>query len=105
MPNPEKYKKNYDYISRYEAFNYFYDPKNNKYYYGLTSHLRNDTSYVIYEVKPGDSYDSIALDHYGCALFYWVITDYNRIVDAITPPEPGTQLRLPALNSIVYMDT
>lgn len=105
MANPTKYYKSYDYISRYESFPYYYDSTNNRYYYGLTSYLRNDTSYVLYEVKPGDSYDSIALDNYGCALFYWVILDFNRIMDAMTPPSPGTQLRLPSLNSIIYSST
>ena len=106
MADQVKNYKNYDYISRYESFPYFYDDKNNKYYYGLTSYLDNETAsgYVIYQVKPGDSYDSIALNHYGCALFYWIILDYNRIYDALTPPEPGTTLRLPPLNSIQYVE-
>lgn len=102
MANPTKLYKTYDYVSRYESFPYFYDEKNNKYYYGLTSFLDTSGSYVLYEVKPGDSYDSIALDHYGCALFYWIICDYNKIFDAVTPPGPGTQLRLPPLNSITF---
>lgn len=97
--------KSYNYISRYETFPYFYDKDNNKYYYGLTSYLDNENAsgYTIYQVKPGDSYDSIALNHYGCALFYWVILDYNRILDSLTPPTPGTTLRLPPLNSITYI--
>ena len=103
MSNAQKYYKNYDYVSRYESFPYFYDKTNNKYYYGLTSSLEtNDVGYTVYQVKPGDSYDSIALDHYGSALLYWVITDFNRIFDALTPPEAGTVLMLPPLNSIVY---
>lgn len=105
MSNPTGYTKDYDYISRYQPFYYYFDNDNNRYYYGLTAYLNNDTSYVLYEVQPGDSYDSIALNHYGCALFWWVITDYNRILDAITPPTPGMQLRLPSLNSIVYSYT
>lgn len=105
MANPTKLYKTYDYVSRYESFPYFYDERNNKYYYGLTSFLSTAGSYVLYEVKPGDSYDSIALDHYGCALFYWIICDYNKVFDAITPPTPGTQLRLPPLNSIVFEST
>ena len=102
MANAAKNFKNYDYISRYESFPYYYDKVNNRYYYGITAALNTDTSYAIYEVKPGDSYDSIALDNYGCALFYWVICDYNSIFDSLTPPVPGTVLRLPALNNIRF---
>lgn len=102
MANATKNYKNYDYISRYESFPYYYDSKNNRYYYGITSFLNTDTAYVLYEVKPGDSYDSIALDNYGCSLFYWVICDYNAIFDSLTAPVPGTKLKIPALNNIRY---
>lgn len=100
--NATKNYKQYDYISRYESFPYYYDPTNDKYYYGITSLLNQNTSYSLYEVKEGDSYDSIALDYYGCALFYWIICDYNSIFDSLTPPTPGTQLHLPALNNIRF---
>lgn len=103
MANAVKNYKQYDYISRYEGFPYYYDPVNNRYYYGITSSLNTDTSYSIYEVKAGDNYDSIALDYYGCALFYWVICDYNEIFDSLEPPAIGTQLKLPALNNIRYV--
>ena len=102
MANPTPYYKTYDYIGRYESFPYFFDSKNNKYYYGITSYLDTNTNYVLYEVKKGDSYDSIALDHYGSPLFYWVILDYNRVLDALEPPQPGTRLMLPSLNSITF---
>lgn len=103
LANADKYYKTYDYVSRYEIFPYFYDSKNNRYYYGITAFINTDNvNYTVYQVKPGDSYDSIALDHYGSALFYWVITDFNKIFDAITPPEVGTVLMLPPINSIVF---
>lgn len=105
MANPTSYYRTYDYISRYESFPYFYDSKNNKYYYGLTSFLNTDnSSYVLYQVKSGDSYDSIALDLYGSPLFYWIILDYNRILDPFEPLQPGTTLRIPPLNSIEFRE-
>lgn len=101
--NAKKNFKNYDYISRYESFPYFYDEENNRYYYGLQSNLENENIvYAAYTVKPGDSYDSIALDYYGSALLFWVICDFNRILDPFTNPKPGTILQLPALNSIYF---
>ena len=92
--------KQYDYISRYESFPYFYDKDNNRYYYGITSNLDPSTSYVLHKVKPGDTYDSIAYQYYGNALFYWVICDFNNILDCLTQPTTGTQLKLPPLNSM-----
>lgn len=98
---PKNYKQ-YDYVSRYESFPYYYDQENNRYYYGLTAQLNSDSSYVLYKVKSGDSYDSIASDYYGCALYYWIICSYNGIFDVFDSPVPGTQLKLPSLTDIRF---
>lgn len=100
----EKLYKKYDYISRYETFPYFYDAKNNRYFYGLTSNLNQDVGYVLYKVKVGDSYDSISFEHYGSPLFYWIICDYNQILDCFTTPVPGSTLKLPSLNAITFKE-
>ncbi len=100
--NASKNYKNYDYISRYESFPYYYDSASNRYYYGLTANLKADTSYALYEVKAGDSYDSIASDYYGSALYYWIICSFNDIFDSLKQPEVGTVLRLPALNEVRF---
>lgn len=102
--NRVEYYKDYGYLSRYQGFPYLYDEYNNRYYMGLQSNLSTDTSYSLYEVKQGDSYDSIAYNFYGSPLFYWVICDYNRIFDSLKNPTPGTQLKLPPLNSILFKD-
>lgn len=103
MQNTTKNYKQYDYISRYESFPYYYDEQNNRYYYGITNFLNTDTNYVIYEAKTGDTYDSIALEKYGSALLYWVICDYNRIFDCLEPLKVGTKLKIPALNNIKFI--
>ena len=97
------YKK-YDYVSRYEPFPYFYNTKDKRYFYGITSWLNSNVGYVAYEVKPGDSYDSIALDYYGSPTFFWVICDFNRISDSISLPKVGTVLKLPALNGLSFKE-
>ena len=99
--NPKSYK-NYTYICRYESFPFFYDADRNRYYYGLTSRLNRNLSYVSYTVKPGDNYDSIALYHYGCSLYYWVICDFNDILDCLVPPVVGTVLKIPAINNLSF---
>lgn len=50
MANPTKYYKEYNYISRYEGFPYYYDSLNNRYHYGLTANLNKDTPYASYVV-------------------------------------------------------
>lgn len=102
QPNATKNYKTYEYISRYESFPYYYDSKNNKYYYGLTAQLNEDAPYALYEVKDGDSYDSIASDYYGSALYYWIVCHFNGIFDALEDPQAGTILKLPSLNSIRF---
>lgn len=98
----EKQYKTYTHTSRYESFPYYYDDINNRYYYGLTSTLSPEISYALYEVKPGDSYDSIASDYYGSALYYWIICNFNDIFDALQQPEVGTILKIPALSDIKF---
>ena len=96
--------KQYDYISRYESFPFYYDTLNNRYYYGIVSNLSKDVPYAAYTVQDGDSYDSIAYDKYGSALFYWVICNFNNVMDCFDMPTPGTVLKLPSLNSITFME-
>jgi hypothetical protein len=48
--NRTKNYKQYNYISRYESFPYYYDDLNNRYYYGLSSNLNKETPYASYTV-------------------------------------------------------
>ena len=104
MSDNTKFYKKYDYISRYESFPYYYNKEDNRYVYGCGANLRPDLAYSNYTVKQGDSYDSIALELYGCALFYWVICNFNDVFDCFCPPKVGTVLKIPALNSIVFKE-
>lgn len=98
-----KSKKYYNYTSRYSVAPYYYNPKDKKYIYGLTSNLKDDTEYVIHYVKDSDTYDSIALKYYGSPDLYWVICDYNRIQDPYTKPwNKFNYLYVPSLAGIRY---
>lgn len=96
--------KQYDYVSRYEPFPYYYNTQDKKYFYGLTSWLNTNVGYALHTVRPGDTYDSIAFDYYGSPTFYWVVCDFNRVIDPFIEPEVGTQLRLPALNGLSFKE-
>lgn len=83
----DKQYRKYNYTSRYNQFPLYYNTEDEKYIYGLTGQLdtKTDISTVLYEIKPGDSLDSLALDFYGRPDYYWIIADYNRIKNSLTP--------------------
>ena len=96
--------RSFDYISRYTPFPFYYDSSDpsHRYLYGTTANLNNTTSYVLHEVKRGETYDSIALNYYNVPTLYWVICDYNRIEDPFIPPKTGTKLKIPTLSNIEF---
>lgn len=96
--------RQYDYMSRYSGFPFYYNVEDDKYIYGTTANLRDDISYTLYEVKKTDTYDSIALDFYNTPLYFWVICDYNRIQDPLEHPIPGTKLKIPSITSLSFKD-
>ena len=73
--------KQYNYVSRYASFPYYYNMVDGKYMYGTTSHLNDGISYVAHKVEQHDTLDSISEKYYGRPDLYWVIADFNRISD------------------------
>lgn len=106
MPDVLKNKqyKSYNKVSRYSNFPIYYNTVDNKYIYGITQYLNDTTSYSLYEVKEGDSYDSLALKFYGTPIFFWVICSFNHIQNPFDYPEVGTQLKIPVFSTLSYGD-
>lgn len=104
MPNVLKDKsyKTYNYLSRYSTFPYFYHSVDKKYIYGTTNWLNTDTLHQIYITKQGDTLDSIALQFYNDPCKYWVIADFNRILNPIIIFEDGVSLKIPDLSTIEF---
>ena len=97
----QKTDKTYDYISRYQPFPYYYNENDKKYVYGLTSQLNKDISYSIVEIKQKDSLDSLAEKYYGRPDYYWVIADFNDIIDPFVELFGNYKtLKIPTLGSI-----
>ena len=67
---------------------------------GRTRQLLATTAYVLHKVQSTDTYDSLALKYYNNPTLYWVILDYNRIIDAYSTPSVGEMLRIPVLSGI-----
>lgn len=96
--------KDYDYISRYATFPTYYNEKDKKYMQGLTGQLDQTTTFLLHEVKPGETLDSIALDNYSNSTFFWVIADFNNIRDPFAELEVGTKLKIPTLADIKFKE-
>jgi hypothetical protein len=95
--------KNYNYTSRYAPFPYYYNSEDLKYVYGITSWLNLKTEYTVHDVSDQDTLDSIAFKYYGRPDLYWVIADFNRIIDPwIKLHENYNFVLVPALNGISF---
>jgi len=99
----DKSKRDYNYTSRYASFPYYYNTLDKKYVYGITGWLTQDTEYTIHNVEDIDTLDSLALKYYGRPDFYWVIADFNRIIDPyIKLNENYNFLYIPTLSGIRF---
>lgn len=98
----DKSYRTYGYTSRYASFPVYFHTIDSKYVYGTTSQLSDNVDYVLHTVSRGETYDSISLFYYNSPLYYWVVTDFNKIQDSIEPPKEGVKLKIPTLSSVVY---
>jgi len=98
-----KSKKSYSYISRYASFPFYYHTLDKKYIYGITNQLSIDTPYVEITIGPEDTCDTIANKYYGRPDYYWIIADFNRIIDPfIKLSDYYRKIKVPSLNAIEY---
>ncbi len=98
-----KSKKQYGYISRYTSFPYYYHTLDDKYIYGITSHLNKDVVIVEHKVLETDTLDSLAYKYYGDPTLYWVIADYNDIQDPfIKLITKYKTLKIPSISNITF---
>ena len=99
----DKQKINYDYISRYTSFPFYYNTLDDKYIYGLTSQLRESSSYVAHKVGQADTLDSLSFKYYGRPDYYWIIADFNRIQDPFIKLYNNVDIiKIPNLNDIAF---
>ena len=95
--------KDYSKISRYSVFPYYYNRLDDKYIYGITSHLKTEnTKYVNHIVKQNDTLDSIALYYYNNPTYYWIVADFNKIQDPYEKLIVGSILKIPTFSNIKF---
>lgn len=90
------------YFSRYSQTDYYYDDKDEKYIMGVSEWISDDTPYIKYNVKRGDTYDSISLQMYNTPLYWWLITDFNKVLDPFEKPQEGIILDIPIFSNIQF---
>lgn len=99
----EKQTINKDYFSRYNTFYAYYNTEDNKYMYGLTSQLDQNTNYIVHKVKENDNLDYLSNLYYGRPDYFWVIADFNQIQDVfINLYQNFKTIKVPALGSIQF---
>lgn len=101
----DKQTKSYPNISRYAVLNYYYNTVDNKFIYEVWRHLGKDINYVVHEITPEDTLDTLALFYYGRPDLYWCIADFNDIID----PYIGLfgkykTLNIPTLSDIYFKE-
>ena len=95
--------KDYDRVSRYSVFPYYYNRLDDKYLYGLTSQLKKENiPYVAHIVSEGDTLDTLALYYYNNPTYFWVIADFNNIQDPYRDLDIGSKLKIPSFSSIKF---
>lgn len=95
--------RTYDYISRYQSFPYYYNKEDDKYIYGVTSHIDDSSGYSIHIVRDGDTYDSISLQYYNNPTLYWIICDFNRVCDPYKKLNVGDRIKIPVISSLQFI--
>ena len=97
--------KQYDYVSRYTPFPTYYNTLDDKYIYGITDHLNKDISYMIHKVSDYDTLELLANAYYGRPDFYWILADFNDIVDPfIVLKEKYSTLKIPNMTKLYFGD-
>ena len=98
----KKQYKDYDKLSRYSNFPFYFHTRDNKYIYGKTSHLNPNTLYTEHTIGPRDTVDSLALYYYNNPTLYWIICDFNRINDPYKKLIPGEKIKIPSISNIEF---
>lgn len=95
----------FDYICRYSGVPYYYHTVDEKYVYGLSSNVKKDAPYTLYQVKPTDTLDSIALDFYNNPTLFWIIAYFNDIQDCLCNLyEKYKVVKIPNYSSLEFGD-
>lgn len=97
----ETYRQ-YSNLSRYTLVPIFYNKMDKVYQPGFPMQLSREIVHINHIVYPGDTLDSLSLYYYGNPTYYWVIADYNNILDPFEPLTVGEKLQIPTFSEITF---
>ena len=98
-----KHYKKYNKVSRYSTFPVYYHTQDARFVGGITNALETeDVPFVTHVVKEGDTLDSLALYYYNNAAYFWIIADFNNILDAYCTLTIGSRLKVPTFSRIQF---
>lgn len=98
----DKQYKDYNTLSRYANDPFYYNTLDKKYEYSTTHNLSTNTEYRIHTVQPRETYDSIALKYYNNPTYFWIICDFNRIINPFEHPKIGSHIKVPNLSRLEF---
>lgn len=99
----ETYKQHNN-LSRYAIVPIFYNKLDKRYQPGFPMRLEKQTSFVKHEIKSGDTLDSLALYYYGNPTYYWIIADFNDILDPFLPLIVGQIINIPTFQALTFYE-
>ena len=101
----DKQTRNYPALSRYATIPFYYDTLEDKYVYGRAMNLSKDRTYTLHTLTPFDTLETLALHYYGRPDYFWVIADFNRIIDPfIDLYAKFDEIKIPTLTAIEFED-
>lgn len=66
--------------------------------------LNDNIPFVNHKIESGDTLDNIALYYYGNPTYYWMIADFNGILDPFMPLVVGTTIKIPTFQQITFLE-
>ena len=82
----------------YENIFNVYKDTNNMYFYNLLQTISipelPPSYYMVYSVKPKDTWPLISYKAYGTTILWWLILHANNIINPLVQPQRGMTLRV-----------
>ena len=89
-------------LSRYTLVPIFYNTLDKIYQPGFPVQLSKDILHIKHKVVAGDTLDSLSLWYYGNPTYYWIIADFNDILDPFVPLSVGEYIKIPTFSEITF---
>ena len=105
----DKKTQQFNYTCRMTPRSYYYHTVDDKYIYGVGYNMSKKLPYDVYVTKQSDLdyplyklLDSLANYYYGDPTLYWVIADFNDILDVFKNLESIASVKIPKLSAIKW---